>query len=219
MNQRFQNAEIKLISEQYAENELYKAVSQIGQQLESELKEFGLCPEECFMETLELLSAIADKGEDFLPDIENYWLRKYNEYNRFNRNVSEVELRKAVGMIFGFSILAIDSSRHKFYRYTLTSHLTQAIASHKFDDWEETLDQIFSLTLPDGWFDDFIEQEPDDGGKMADFAEGVVSLRKQLPNANLVIQLVQKQYNSGCQQFMGKMENPSFITPQRDEAV
>ena len=52
MNQRFQNAEIKHVSEQYAENELYKAVSSIGLQLENELKEFGLCPEECFMETI-----------------------------------------------------------------------------------------------------------------------------------------------------------------------
>lgn len=219
MNQRFQNAEIKLVSEQYSENELYRAICQIGQQLESELKEFGLCPEECFMETLELLSDIAEKGEDFLPDIENYWLRKHNEYRRFDRRVSEEEICKAVGMVFGFSILAVDSSQHRFYRYTLTSLLTQTIASHKFDDWEETLDKIFSLPLPDGWFDDFINQEPDDGGEMADFAEGVASLHKQMPYTNLIIQFVQKQYNSSCQQFMGKMENPSFITPQRDEAV
>ena len=63
MNQRFQSGEIRLVSEQYAENELYKTVSSIGLQLENELREFGLCPEECFMETLELLSIIAEKGE------------------------------------------------------------------------------------------------------------------------------------------------------------
>ena len=79
MNQRFQNAEIKHVSEQYAENELYKAVSSIGLQLENELKEFGLCPEECFMETLELLSVIAEKGEDILPKVDILWLRKENE--------------------------------------------------------------------------------------------------------------------------------------------
>ena len=53
MNQRFQNAEIRLVSEQYADNELYHAVSSIGQQLEAELTGFGLCPEEGFMEVLE----------------------------------------------------------------------------------------------------------------------------------------------------------------------
>lgn len=30
---------------------------------------------------------------------------------------------------------------------------------------------------------------------------------------------IQNQYNTGCQQFMGKMENPKFIAPQQDEAV
>jgi hypothetical protein len=59
MNQRFQNEEIRNVSEQYAGNELYKAISTIGPQLESELA-FGLCPEECFMEALELLTAIAE---------------------------------------------------------------------------------------------------------------------------------------------------------------
>lgn len=84
MNQRFQNAEIRLVSEQYADNELYYAVSSIGQQLEAELTGFGLCPEECFMEVLELLSAVNNEN-DFVSDIENTWLRKYNEYKRFNR--------------------------------------------------------------------------------------------------------------------------------------
>ena len=75
MNQRFHQEEIKHVSDQYAENELYKAISTIGQQLESELTGFGLCSEECFMEVLELLTAIAEKGEDFLPEVDNYWLR------------------------------------------------------------------------------------------------------------------------------------------------
>ena len=67
MNQRFQNAEIRLVSEQYADNELYHAVSSIGQQLEAELTGFGLCPEECFMEVLELLSAVNNEN-DFVSD-------------------------------------------------------------------------------------------------------------------------------------------------------
>ncbi len=163
MNQRFQNAEIKLISEQYAENELYKAVSQIGQQLESELKEFGLCPEECFMETLELLSVIAEKGNGILPDIDKLWLGKHNEYNRFDRKVNDEEICKAVGMVFGFTTLAIDSSKQKFYRYTLSERLIQVIAEHKFNGWTTTLDRIFSVPLPDGWFDEFINSEPQEG--------------------------------------------------------
>lgn len=31
--------------------------------------------------------------------------------------------------------------------------------------------------------------------------------------------IIQNQYNTSCQQFMGKMENPKFIVPQQDEAV
>ena len=95
MNQRFQNEEIKRVSEQFSENELYKAVCSIGLQIENELKEFGLCPEECFIEALELLSVIAEKGEAILPEVESLWLRKENEYRRHDRQVSDDEIRKA----------------------------------------------------------------------------------------------------------------------------
>lgn len=162
MNQRYQSEEISRVSEQYAENELYKAVCTIGQQLESETV-FGLCPEECFTETLELLTAIAGKGEEILTVIDEYWLRKFNEYRRFDRHVNEDEIRKAVGIVFGFTILSIDSSRHSFYRYTLTRRLMQIIADNKFPGWQSTLDRIFSVPLSDGWFDDFIDEEPEDG--------------------------------------------------------
>lgn len=167
MNQRFQNAEIRLVAEQYADNELYKAVSTIGQQLESELTEFGLCPEECFMETLELLSAIAEKGEDFLSEVEDVWLRKSNEYRRFDRHVSDEVIRKAVGIVFGFAILAVDSSRHSFYRRILPERLMQVIANHQFGGWGSTLDNIFSVPLPDGWFDSFVDEEPQEGDELA----------------------------------------------------
>ena len=219
MNQRFQSGEIRLVSEQYAENELYKTVSSIGLQLENELREFGLCPEECFMETLELLSIIAEKGEGILPEIDNLWLRKENEYRRFDRSVDEDEIRKAVGIVFGFVILAIDSSRNRFYRYILPEQITQVIANHKFKDWSTTIGRIFDVPLPDGWFDSYINEEPEGGDNMTDFAKSVDSLRKQLPNVPLIVQMVNQQYNSNCQQFMGKMENPRFIAPQQDEAV
>lgn len=158
MNQRFQNEEIGRVAEQYVGNELYQAVCSIGSQLEAE-SEFGLCPEECFMETSELLSAIAAKGEDFLSDIEDFWLRKHNEYKRLERNVSEEEIRKAVGVVFGFTILATDSSQHRFYSYTLSMRLMEVIAEHPFPDWSTTLDRIFSVPLADGWFDAFLDEE------------------------------------------------------------
>ena len=159
MNQRFQNAEIKLVSEQYADNELYKAISMIGPQLESEYQ-FGLCAEECFMDTLELLSVITEKGKDILAETDNIWLRKYNEYKRFDRHVDEEEIRKAVGIVFGFIILVIDSSRRRFYRFALTERLTQTIVSNQFESWQSTLERIFSVPLPDGWFDTYLEEEP-----------------------------------------------------------
>lgn len=162
MNQRFQNEEIRRVSSQYADNELYKAILTIGSQLESEMKEFGLCPEECFMEALEILSAIAEKGEDAIREMEGLWLRKYNEYRRFDRQVSEEETRKAVGIVFGFVVLAIDSSLHPFYRYQLSKRLTELIAEHQFGDWTATLDRIFSVPLSDGWFDAFMEQSLDE---------------------------------------------------------
>jgi hypothetical protein len=167
MNQRFQNEEIRLVAEQYADNELYKAVCTIGNQLESELTEFGLCPEECFIETLELLSGIADKGKEILSEVDDRWIRKSNEYRRFDRRVSDNEIRKAVGIIFGFAILAIDSSRDRFYRRTLSERLTQVIANHQFDGWASTLERIFSVPLPDGWFDAFIDEEPQEGDELA----------------------------------------------------
>lgn len=161
MNQRFQNEEIRNVSEQYAGNELYKAISTIGPQLESELA-FGLCPEECFMEALELLTAIAEKGEGIMAETDNIWLSKYNEYKRLERQVSKEEIHKAVGVVFGFTVLALDSSSHPFYRYTLTERLMQVVADKKFQDWVSTMERIFSVPLPDGWFDAFIDEEPEE---------------------------------------------------------
>ena len=219
MNQRFQNEEIGLVSEQYADNELYKAVRSIGQQLESEMEKFGLCPEECFMESLELLSVIADQGEEILPELDELWLRKHNEYKRFDRSVSEDEIRKAVGIVFGFAILATDSSRHPFYRRTLSERLMETIATYQFQGWPTTLKRIFSVPLPDGWFDAFIDEEPDGGIGVTEHANSIGLLRRQMPNTPLIVQFVNKQYNNGCQQFSGKIENSQFITSKQDEAV
>lgn len=198
MNQRFQSAEIKRISELYAENDLYKAVSSIGTQLESELKEFGLCAEECFMEVLELLSKIAEKGKDILPELENLWLRKENEYRRFDRHVSDDEIRKAVGIVFGFTILAIDSSRHPFYRCKLSEQLTQIVANHQFEDWVSTFECIFSVPLPNGWFDDFIDEEPEE--------DNGIKLPKELDTAK-----ARKYFAKVIElQYMEALENGKF---------
>jgi hypothetical protein len=189
MNQRFQNAEIKRVSEQYAENELYKAVSSIGFQLENELKEFGLCSEECFMETLEVLSSIAEKGKEILSELDEIWLHKENEYRRYDRHVNEDEIRKAVGIVFGFAILAIDSSRDCFYRHTLSERLAMVVANHKWDGWSKTLELIFSVPLPDGWFDAFVDEEPEEGDD--------INLPKDLdtPRARIFFpKAIEKQY-------------------------
>lgn len=159
MRQRFQNAEIEFVSEYYADNELYKAVGSIGAQLEAELSEFGLCPEECFAETMELLSLISEKGRDVLDSLPSLWLGKYNEFRRFDRRVSPEEHRKAVGIVFCFAALATDSSRHSFYRYQLSEELMSVVAANKFEGWDDTLNRIFSVPLPDGWFDSLLEQQ------------------------------------------------------------
>lgn len=164
MNQRLRNEEIRRVAEQYAHDELYRAVSSIGPQLEYELSGFGLCAEECFMEVLELLSAIAEKGERFLPEAEGRWLSKYNEYRRIARNghpAGDDELRKVVGIVFGFAVLALGGSRYRFYRYTLAERLMQVVANHQFEGWSRTLDQIFSVPLSDEWFDAFLDKEPE----------------------------------------------------------
>ena len=162
MNQRFQNEDIRRIAEQYAHDELYRAICTIGPQLEAESPEFGLCSEECFMEVGELLSEIAEKGEDMLPQVDNVWLFKSNEYRRLERRISEDEICKAVGIVFGFTILAIDSSRHPFYRRTLSERFASVIASHKWDGWSGTLARIFSVPLPDGWFDVYLDEESEE---------------------------------------------------------
>lgn len=164
MNQRFQEEEIRKTNELYAEDELYKAIYPIGLQLEAELTGFGLCPEECFMEVREILAIIAEKGEDCTQDLDNLWLRKYNEYRRLDRSVAEDETRKVVGIIFGFVIIAISSSRHSFYRSTLPMRMFYCIGDHSFIGWEVTLAKISDVCLCDGWFDCYVmeEQNTDD---------------------------------------------------------
>lgn len=220
MRHRFQNAEIEFVSEFYADNELYKAVCSIGAQLEAELVEFGMCPEECFAETMEQLADIADKGrdvpDDYLPSL---WLAKYNAFRRIDRHISTEEHRKAVGIVFGFAILAIDSSSRPFYRHHLAAELAAVVANNKFEGWTDTLDRIFSVPLADGWFDRQIEQSTWNGDVLSRMEQHVQNLYRTTPNANMTLQIINEQHNSGCQQFMGEVKYPKFITPAEDEAI
>lgn len=45
------------------------------------------------------------------------------------------------------------------------------------------------------------------------------ALRKELRKKNTTQVNIAEQHNSNCQQFMGKMENPNFITPQQNETT
>ena len=190
MNQRFQDEEIRHISELYADNELYKAINTIGMKLESELTGFGLCTEECFVETQEVLALIAEEETEILSVLENLWLRKYNEYRRLGRTVEEDETRKVVGIVFGFAILAIDSSQKSFYRHSLSRELTYLVANHEFNGWEQTLDRIFSVPLPDGWFDHHIskvKEKPEESGTPTSLALSnmIFTLVSSLPKHNM----------------------------------
>lgn len=219
MKQRFQNAEIELVNKLYAENELYKAICSIGPQLETELTKFGLCPEECFADTMELLCAIVSKGQDVLEHLPNLWLRKYNEYRRFDRSINPEEHRKAVGIVFGFAVLATDSSNKRFYRHQLVPELTSIVGNNKFDGWDDTLNRIFSVPLSDGWFDRFSEDTSGQGG-MDKLSQQIDKIQKLLPNANNNLLIIENQYNSNCQQFLGEMKDPRFTTtPAEDEAI
>ena len=91
--------------------------------------------------------------------------------------------------MFGFTVLALDSSRHPFYRRTLTERLTIIVAKNKWEGWSATLGRIFDVPLPDGWFDCFINEMPGHG-------DGI-HLPKELdsPNARKYFQkAIDRQY-------------------------
>ncbi len=166
MKHRFQNEDIALVSKQYANNDLYKAICTIGMSLEAELTGFGLCPEECFMETMEIVSFIAENGDAVqYEDLEQMWMRKYNEYMRFDRTVDKNIITKAVTIVFGFTALALDKSRYFFYHETIPRQLLEVMFRHMFDDWDATLDRIFDVPLPDGWFDRFLDEPIEEAEK------------------------------------------------------
>lgn len=158
MNQRFQREEIKRVHEKYASNKLYTAIRSIGADLEAEQPGFGMCTEECFVEVMEVLSFIAGKEDSIAStDIEGLWKDKYNEYRRFDRQVGNDEIRKVIGIVFGYTALALSSSESRFYRFTVCRMVQENIIDNEPEDFDSTIDRIFDVQLEDGWFDNFME--------------------------------------------------------------
>lgn len=174
MNQRFQQKDIDKIKALHADNELYTAIDSIGRKLQAD-QEFALCAEECFIETLDVLQSIIDKGKNAINDIENMWLEKFNNFKRHDLHIEKHEIRKSVCEVFGFAVIALNSSKDSFYSYQLANKIICLLASkdYCFDGWNTLLYQIADVKLRDGWFDDFANgkiitaQEPKKQNKAA----------------------------------------------------
>ena len=164
MNQRLQNAERNNVRTRNSEDELFKAIDELGIELETDMPMFDMCPEEMYEEVVRVLTMIADKGEDFDSE-ERLWHILYNEYRRFDRNVPEDELKEAVTIVYLFAVVALDTSIHTFYRYRMTERMTGVTMEHRCERWSEISDRIFDVYVPDGWFDRFVEQEVESANK------------------------------------------------------
>lgn len=159
MNQRFQGEDIRRAHEQYAGNKLYAAICSIGADLEAELTGFGMCAEECFEEVKEVLSLIAEKGDGIdTTCLKRLWQDKYNQYRRFDRQVGDDEIRKVIGIVFGYVALALDSSESTFCRFTLCRMVQNTIVDNEPEGFDSTIDRIFDVPLEEGWFDRFMEE-------------------------------------------------------------
>lgn len=159
MNQRFQGEDIRRAHEQYAGNKLYAAIDSIGADLEAELTGFGMCAEECFEEVKEVLALIAEKGDGIAPtDLQRLWQDKYNQYRRFDRQVGDDEIRKVIGIVFGYAALALHSSQSAFYRFTVCYMVQETIVDNEPEGFDSTIDRIFDVELEEGWFDRFMEE-------------------------------------------------------------
>lgn len=156
MNQRFQPKDIEKIRALHAENELYIAIESIGRKLQFD-QQFSLCIEECFVETTELLHCIVDKGKHAVTVIENMWLDKFNNFLSHDRHIGKEEISKSVCEVFGFAVIALNSSKDSFYNYQLAEKIICLLGSSKyrFEGWNTLLYEIANVKLRDGWFDDF----------------------------------------------------------------
>lgn len=157
MKRRFQPEDDESVARQYAGNELYQSIRSISHLIE-EKSAFAMSAEECFTEVTELLTLIASERKAILPHLETLLIEKHNEYKRLERNLSDDQIYQAVAIVFGYAMLALDSSHATFFRYTLPTRLCFTVTLRKFSGWTDLLAQIFNVDLPDGWFDRFIAE-------------------------------------------------------------
>ena len=165
MKRRFQPEDDESVARQYAGNELYQSIRSISHLIE-EKSAFAMSAEECFTEVTELLTLIAREREAILPRLETLLIEKHNEYKRLERHLSDDQIYQAVAIVFGYAMLALDSSHATFFRYTLPMRLCFTVTLRKFSGWTDLLAQIFNVDLPDGWFDRFIAEGGEDAGEM-----------------------------------------------------
>lgn len=157
MNHRFRNEEQNKYSQIYGNDLLYVSCCQVGSELQTQMPEFGMCPEEVYQEVADLLKWLMEKPKPTSDDLNIKWNRLYNNYLGFDRHVDKEEIRKAVCVVFAFACLALGSSVDTVFSLELSQKLIDCVAQadHACSDWAEVCDRIFdSCVLPEGWFDD-----------------------------------------------------------------
>lgn len=178
MKKRFPAAEAERIRERYAADWLYLRVCRLGQSLQMQTDSFGLKPEECYRDVRALLGDIADEGPDIEPRLDDLWCKLYNGYREWDTNVKTQDLCLAVEIVFGYAALALHTSRFQFYNETAARLLIETdIRQHvkiKNEVNETVLQSIFpeaDTDLEDGWFDRFLNEDPDDDAGTTAIAE------------------------------------------------
>ena len=178
MKKRFPAAEAERIRERYAADWLYLRVCRLGQSLQMQTDTFGLKPEECYRDVRALLGDIADEGPDIEPRLDDLWCKLYNGYREWDTNVKTQDVCLAVEIVFGYAALALHTSRFQFYNETAARLLIETdIRQHvkiKNEVNETVLQSIFpeaDTDLEDGWFDRFLNEDPDDDAGPTAIAE------------------------------------------------
>lgn len=162
MNHRFRNEEQSKYSETYGNDLLFVICSRVGPELQTQMPEFGMCPEEMYYEVEELLQWLIAHPKSTPEDINQKWHRLYNNYLSFDRHVSTEDLRRAVGIVFTLSSIALNSSLDTDLSLGLPQKLFDCIAhkDHAFKDWAIMCDRIFDqCELPEGWLDEMKKSE------------------------------------------------------------
>jgi hypothetical protein len=178
MKERFPAAEAERIRERYAADWLYRTVCRLGPRLQMQTDSFGLKPEECYRDVRALLGNIADEGPDIVPRLDDLWCELYNGYREWNTNAKKQDLCLAVEIVFGYAALALHTSRIQFYDETAARLLIETnIRQHGVMEEKvnkTVLQSIFpeaETDMEDGWFDRFLNEDPDDDAGPTAIAE------------------------------------------------